>query len=73
MTSKDREERFAPYNMILTLGRKLTKQTNNMSKCIDLHGSLKTADHCEAIWRAGGKPSTWSSAGTESGQTAKKW
>ena len=44
---------------LLTTIRTSTKQTKNTSKIIDLRGRLKTADHCGAVWRAGGKPSTW--------------
>ena len=39
--------------------RKSTTQTKNTSKITDLRGRLKTTDHCGAVWRAGGKPSTW--------------
>ena len=37
---------------------RITNDNQNINKIIDLRGSLKTADHCGAVWRAGGKPST---------------
>ena len=43
---------------LLTTIRTSTKQTKNTSKITNLRGRLKTADHCVAVWRAGGKPST---------------
>ena len=43
---------------LLTMIRKTTKQTKNTTIITDLRGGLKTADHCGAVWKAGGKPST---------------
>ena len=43
---------------LLTTIKTFTKQTKNTAKITDLRGPLKTADHCGAVWRADGKPST---------------
>ena len=50
--------RFTAGSPLLRTIRTSTKQTKNTSKITDLRGGLKTADHCGAVWRAGGKPST---------------